>query len=75
MELFRKYEHLQIEDVCRICLTKKDQMSLIYETGLADMLLECASIQVSLSTDSFYTFLQELCVTGYSGKWIVSFSM
>lgn len=47
MELFRKYEHLQIEDVCRICLTKKDQMNMIYGTGLADMLLECASIQVT----------------------------
>lgn len=48
MEAFRKYEHLQLEEVCRICLTKKEQMNLISESGLADMLFECASIQVEL---------------------------
>jgi hypothetical protein len=46
MEAFIEYEDVQIEEVCRICLTKKDQMNLIYEAGLADMLLECASVQV-----------------------------
>lgn len=47
MGSFTEFDNVQIEEVCRICLTKKDQMNLIYETGLADMLLECASIQVN----------------------------
>ncbi|KAJ8970874.1 hypothetical protein NQ314_000999, partial [Rhamnusium bicolor] len=47
MENFTKYENIQIDEVCRICLTKKEHMNFIYEAGLADMLLECASVQVT----------------------------
>lgn len=50
MEPFTKYEHIQIDEVCRICLQKKEQMNLICEAGFADMLLDCASVQVNFIT-------------------------
>lgn len=59
MELFQKYEHLLIEEVCRLCLGKKDGMRLISETGLSNMLLEYASIQVYrlfLNLSSLFTY-------------------
>lgn len=43
----RRYEDLQIQEVCRICLKKKDQMASIAEAGLVDKLSECASVQVN----------------------------
>lgn len=54
METFTKYEHIQIDEVCRICLVKKEHMGLICEAGFADMLLDCASIQVDTSKDDFW---------------------
>ncbi|XP_063902906.1 zinc finger protein OZF-like [Zophobas morio] len=86
MEAFIEYEHLQIEEVCRICLIKKDQMSLIYEAGLADMLLECASVQVTPENGLFnfvcnhcqnevsrwYLFKQQVVRSFEIGKWLLS---
>lgn len=43
-----QYENIEIEKVCRICLTEKDNMNMISETGLAEVLLECTSIQVKI---------------------------
>ncbi|EFA04052.2 zinc finger protein OZF [Tribolium castaneum] len=85
MNPFSEFEHVQIEEVCRICLTKKEQMSLIYETGLADMLLECASLQVTPDNGLFnfvcqqcqnevsrwYLFKQQVVRSFEVGKWIL----
>lgn len=53
MEEFINYDKIEIEEVCRICLVKKGKMSLISETGLADKLIECASIQVRISFEMY----------------------
>ncbi|KAK4879838.1 hypothetical protein RN001_007984 [Aquatica leii] len=85
METFMKYEDLQIEEVCRLCLTKNDQMSLICESGVADMLLECASIQVTPDNGLFnlvchqcanevsrwYVFKQQIVRSFEIGRWLL----
>lgn len=57
MESYGSFEHLKIEEICRVCLEKKEHMRSITEAGLSDMLLECASIQVLVSL-SFLHVLQ-----------------
>lgn len=85
MENFTKYEQIQIDEVCRICLQKKEQMSLICEAGFADMLLECASIQVTPENGLFnlvcrqcanevsrwYVFKQQIIRSFEIGKWLL----
>lgn len=69
MDSFTKYEHLQIEEVCRLCLTKKEQMQMICDAGLADMLLECASIQVS-PENGLYNLVCNHCANEVS-RWYI----
>lgn len=84
MELFQKYEHLLIEEVCRLCLGKKDGMRLISETGLSNMLLEYASIQIRVDDNiqlvcddclnevsRWYVFKQQIIKNLEIANWIV----
>lgn len=48
MESYEDYQNVNIEEVCRICLKKHENMKSLNEDGLSDMLLECASVQVNL---------------------------
>jgi hypothetical protein len=46
MESFSQYGYINISEVCRICLLKKDDMKTITEDGLNNLLFDCAHIQV-----------------------------
>ncbi|KAK4879670.1 hypothetical protein RN001_007816 [Aquatica leii] len=84
METFQEYQHIQIEEVCCICFNKKDQMNFLSDDGLADMLLECASVQITAEdglylvcreckseVSRWYVFKQQLVKSFEIGRWLL----
>ncbi|KAF5271380.1 hypothetical protein FQA39_LY08178 [Lamprigera yunnana] len=84
MEIFQEYQHILIEEVCCICFGKKEQMNFLFDDGLPEMLLECASINLS-DEDSiclvckeckseisrWYVFKKQLVKCFEIGRWLM----
>ncbi|XP_018572249.1 zinc finger protein 528-like [Anoplophora glabripennis] len=65
----KEYENIEIEKVCRICLTKKDKMDLICEIGLVDLLFECASIKVT-PENGLFSLVCDRCANDVN-RWYI----
>lgn len=51
-ESYEEYSAIKLEEVCRLCLSTKEQMTTLSENGFDKELFECIGIQVLI--ESFY---------------------
>lgn len=75
MDSFLQYKNIKIDEVCRICLIKKDEMALIYENGVSDIILECFSLEVKFIIKQINNIKLISLRTGFTGKWFIEFNM
>lgn len=47
MDNFEEYANIKINEVCRLCLSKKEEMQLISDNGFKDTLFDCMFIEVN----------------------------
>lgn len=52
---FEKYASIKINEVCRLCLSKKEDMRLISENGFKDILLDCMFVEVNVFYYNLFT--------------------
>lgn len=56
---FEEYVSIKISEVCRLCLSKKEDMQLIEENGFKDILLDCFFIEVNKCIKHIYNSKSE----------------